>query len=801
MDKNFLERLLQTFRIEADEHITNISSCLLRLEQDGSESLSEEAAQRVLEEVYREAHSLKGAARAVGIARIETVCQRLEDMFSAVRKGETVFSPNYFDTAHRANDLIRMFLQSDDEVKKSQISESIQQTVDSISELLQQKKPGRQAHQAPARPAKLSAEPPASYTQAPEGTYSTLHSLVPSDADAARSADHTLAQSAAEKLSIPAASMRSSGTVRIETGRLETLMTQAEEMTGARLRMNFLYSQLNELDIQIDSLVGKGSNLAQAGNFRFSHLAKDYLSLVDDMKGLRQSLQMLIKSTRTGNHELSLQTENLLETVKQMTMLPFSHVLELMPKLVRDLGRDLSRDVILEIQGQEIQADRRILEEIKSPLIHLIRNCIDHGIEPAADRVRKGKPEKGLIRIVVSRPASSSIEITVEDDGRGIDSAKVAAAARANSSTAAATSQNLMPPALCTEPLQDELLDMISAPGISTAETVTEVSGRGLGMSIVRDTVEALGGKLSLNTRAGEGTIFRITLPLTLSTFRGVVVRVSDRLFAFPASAVEHILRVGYDSIKTVNGRQTILAGNTPVVLASLQSLLALENMHRDENFATAAVISVSNRRIAIAVDEVLYEQELLLKPFGKQISRLKNISGAAIQGDGKIVPVLNPSDLIRAAENAGPADALNPGRHAAAALSPHGNLHEDKRTDKKILVADDSITSRLLIKDIVESAGYNVKTAVDGSEAFTMLGLESFDLVVSDVEMPYMNGFELSSAIRRDENLKDTPVILVTALSKPEDKEKGIASGANAYIVKGTFEQSDLLNTIARLI
>ena len=304
--------------------------------------------------------------------------------------------------------------------------------------------------------------------------------------------------------------------------------------------------------------------------------------------------------------------------------------------------------------------------------------------------------------------------------------------------------------------------------------------------------MEKLGGRVILESRPGSGTSFRLVLPLTLATFRGILVEVVQQVFVLPTSNVQRVTSVRPEDVKTVEGREMIVLDNRTVSLVRLEDLLDLPRQEGRENvrFMPAVVVESADKRIAMRVDAVLSEQEVLVKPLGKPLARVRNIAGATVLGSGHAVPILNVSDLVRSAMRVQPATIAS---RVPASI--------EAKPRKSILVVEDSITARMLLKNILEGAGHRVKTAVDGVDAFAILRSEEFDLVVTDVEMPRMNGFDLTSAIRRDKRLANLPVVLVTALASREDRERGVDVGANAYIVKGSFDQSNLLEVVRRLV
>ena len=454
-------------------------------------------------------------------------------------------------------------------------------------------------------------------------------------------------------------------------------------------------------------------------------------------------------------------------------------MLESFPKLVHDLSRDCGKDAELTIVGGEIEIDRRILEEMKDPLVHLVRNCVDHGIETPKRREERGKPPRATIRIAILPKSSDKVEIVVSDDGTGIDIQKVQAASLKLGLVSQENAQIMD---------EQQTAALIFKSGVSTSSMITEISGRGLGLAIVREKAEKVGGAVSVESKPGCGTEFRLILPLTLARFRGILVRVGESLFVLPTRLVQRVLRVSREEIKSAENRETIQINGRAASAVRLSDVLEITRTNTEadpKRKIPVLVLAWAGEQIGFLVDEILDEQEVLVKNLGKQLPRVRNIAGATVLGTGKVLPVLNVADLMQ----------------SAIKMAPLSTARETQETPKSILVAEDSITARTLLKNILEFAGYKVKTAVDGAEALTVLAAEGFDLVVSDVEMPRMSGFDLTARIRADKRLAQLPVVLVTALDSREDRERGIDVGASAYIVKGSFDQGNLLEVVRRLI
>ena len=726
-DDDFRKKLLDMFRIEAGEHAAAVSSGLIELEKP---ELPEEARGKILEAIYRDAHSLKGAARAVDLGAIESVCQRLESVFAALKRGEIEASGGLYDLLHRAVDAVNGFARSAGSgnsgsalLQAAEITRSLEdflrKRVESSPAEKQGKKPGRE----PAPDESPGAEP------------------------------------------TPEATGPAGGTVRVSSAKLDSLLIQAEELLFVKNAFRHLCSGIGEAD-------------ADLRNRRKEARTEEVV------KTLAHRLDSLGKQARADAWIAGGMADALLDDMKKAVMLPCSHVLEILPKVARDLSRLQAKEVGVTIVGKEIEIDKRILEEMKDPFIHILRNCVDHGIETPSEREKEGKPRAGKISISVSRRDGKRIEVSVSDDGRGIDAGKV---------RATAVKAGILSPEEAASLADGETIPLVFRSGVSTSPIITEVSGRGLGLAIVREKVEALGGSVSIDSASGKGSTLRILLPVTLATFRGILVRADGHAFILPTMNVERVLRVKREEIGTAENREAITYGREALSLVHLGDVLELPQGGGGDGaspFTKAVILSHGGKRIAFAVDEIGGEQEVLLKGFRKPLRRVRNVSGATILGGGKVVPVLHVADLMKSATR-----AAGRGRESLAASG------EKETTERKsILVVEDSITSRTLLKNILEAAGYLVTTAVNGVDGMTKLKTESVNLVVSDIEMPRMDGFVLTAKIREDRKLSALPVVLVTALESREDRERGIDAGANAYIVKSNFDQSNLLGVIRRL-
>lgn len=742
-DAEFAVRLQGIFKAEAEEHIRTVTACLLDLEN----SPSAEKQSETIETVFREVHSLKGSARSVGLKEIESICHPMETVFSSLKRKEVLLAPQMLDLFHRSVDFISLLVLNV-ETQGTEQNRSLAQELIKQLEIVATVSP--EAESISAR------EPP---LESPVRSEAQLH----------------LAE-----------------TVRIATSKLDPLLYQAEEMILTKLTGTQRTKDLQEINHQLIAWKMESrkwrSRLVAQRNQHFH----EFLEWNDSHVNFIQSRVLEIsQAMEKDQRNLRRMVDEHLEAMKLVLMLPVSVLTESFPKIVHDLSRDQGKEVGFVLDGGEIEIDKRILEELKEPLIHLLRNCVDHGMKNPRERIARNKPPRGTIQVTFTAIENRHVEILIADDGEGIDLDSVRTAAVKAGVLSSEIAGRLSP---------GETLSLIYGSGVSTSSLITDVSGRGLGMTIVREKVEKLGGNISEETKPGHGTTFRIVVPLTLATFRGVLVRIRESEFILPSANIERVVRLRPEKIQTVENRETIRLDDQIVVTVKLSTVLEFPLLQPDTASREAdsdsrqapvfiVVMKSGKTRLGFQVDEVLAEHQVLIKSLGKQLSRVRNIAGATVLGTGQVVLVLNVPDLMKSAVR-----TVDEGITAVAKAKPAIRAG-------RILAADDSITARTLIKSILENAGYSVKTAVDGVEAFALARSEEFDLIVSDVDMPRMSGFEFASKIRADKKLGQLPIVLVTALDSREDRERGIDAGANAYIVKSSFDQGNLLEVIHKLL
>ncbi|GBG13058.1 two-component system, chemotaxis family, sensor kinase CheA [Novimethylophilus kurashikiensis] len=721
-ESDFLERLKATFRVEAQEHLAQIYAGLTALEEPGDETLRAQW----IETIFREAHSLKGAAASVGYPEIQNVCHQIESTFASLKRKESSLTPQILDQLHVSVDRIGTLLEAETGIPSASVSATESVSVDSV---LPQNRPV----EATAAPRVLSP------------------------------------------------------TLRISAEKLDAVFLKAEEMLAAKLMAQHRKQELSALRIQVDAWNKTWSNLSgrYPGLQAEDHREPGWRELLQDhtafMKQLLQDVARLDKAAELDLRALGRMTGDLLDDMKSALLMPFSVLLESFPKLVRDLARGQGKEIDFQMRGGELQVDRRILEEIKDALVHLLRNSVDHGIELPSLRTGKGKPKRGNISLVLSPLGGERVEICIQDDGGGVNVDQV---------KSAVSRLGLIDQALLEKMTDEQALDLLFLSGLTTSPVVTAVSGRGLGLAIVREKVEKLGGSLQVESRLDVGTRFRLQLPNTLANYRGILVNVGPHCFVLPTRHVQRSVRVPRTDVEFLEGMQTLRIDGDAVPIISLAVTLGLDTPAIDDDFVKAVVLGEGDKKIAFSVDAVLHEQEVLVKSLGKQLVRVPNIEAATILGSGKVVPILHVPDLLKS--------ALHPMPVIQHKFQP---AQSPPAAPKRVLVAEDSITARSVLQSLLEMGGYQVTTAVDGADAWEKLKGGHFDIVVTDVEMPHMDGIDLTERIRRDSRFAHIPVVLVTSLESQQDRQRGMTAGANAYIVKRSFEQSDLLGTIAQLV
>ncbi len=566
--------------------------------------------------------------------------------------------------------------------------------------------------------------------------------------------------------------------IRVSVKTLESLALQVEHLIAGRSQQSRRTETVRDLlESTHDAIV----NLERAS----SHLSlsgggpalESLRAGVTGMRGMQKKLVELLKDSTREGEQLNLVAQVVRDDLRDLRMVPCGQVLEPLRRTVREVSSRLNKHVELYITGGDVRLDRRILDALKDPLQHLVRNAIDHGIESAEARRAAGKSEVGKLWVRVES-RGTRIAVVVEDDGGGLSPARV---------RATAIKRGLLTTEAATKLSDAQAARLVFQPGFSTRDEVTATSGRGVGLDVVLATAQRLQGAVDIAFTEGQGTRFTIDLPLTLASALGLLVRVGTTVVAIASDVVERVFRLAPDDVGTVAGRVVARVEGEQLTFLSLAEAiglprlpLALENGKQQP----VMLLALGNERVVFAIDEVAGQQEIVVRSLGLHLRPVAHLAGAAVLDDGRLVPVLNAPELLR-----------------SASPSTRGIGTGEGVRRPRILVCDDALTTRFAMKSVLEIAGYPVVTAADGEEAWSVLERTPCQLVVSDWQMPRLDGVGLARRIKAHPTLQRTPIILVTSLDSPEERAAGLEAGADGYIVKREVERGKLLDLVRQLL
>lgn len=720
-------RLLATFRQEAGDHLQTLIAGLLQFEEQSGDQAA------VLDAVFRAAHSLKGAASVVGLAAVTALCQAMESYFAAVRKDQGQVDARAIEVLHiAANHLGRLLSQPNDLVTDDSVLHEIIGSIEQCQRAIQP----AAAPSVPPRTPEPAGEEPAS--------------------------------------------------VRVSAAKVSTILWQAEQLVGAKLTGAWLSDELGRVQRMLTQARLRQLRQSRAlpppvaaGAARQE--GDDEAAAILLFSEVEPLLASLSRVAANHQRQWARSIDELVEEVKSLSLSPVQTLLGAFPKVVRDLAHEMGKQARLQVEGGDLELDRRILDQLRDPLLHLLRNAVAHGLE--RPQQRGGKNPVGLIRIAVRPVEGQRVEFVIRDDGAGIDVGRVGRVAVASGYLTADKLEAMS---------EQARLELVFLPGMSTREQADRVSGRGLGLSIVQEKVQALGGTFSVASTPGEGTTFRLYLPMRVATLRGVQVEVGQHLLIIPENDIDRVGRLPAESVRQVGGRRVVDHAGRALPLLRLAELMRMDAVAPDaqKRFLPVVYVGTPEPMLILQVDAVQGEQEFLLKSLHPPLCGIRWYSGMTVNGQGRVIPILQTAELVRAM-----AAALAPGAQGA----PSGEAAGPRAFS--ILLAEDSITSRIFLKNLLEAMGHTVVSVGDGDEAWNELRRGSFDLLLTDVEMPVLDGYMLTEKVRAEPRLAELPVILVTALDSPQHRQRGLAAGADAYLVKNQFDHEQLLDTITRLV
>ncbi|NWF92209.1 MAG: hybrid sensor histidine kinase/response regulator [Syntrophaceae bacterium] len=761
-----MKDLIAIFKAETEEHLTKLDNGLVELEKQPDNV-------DLVTSLNREVHTLKGAARVFGFCEIQDIAHRIEDIFEEVAAKRAVFSSFIAEKIFEGLDAIRTILarivqEGAIDIDVSEICRELEACITGTEGLRPQKKPEEQA-------------------RGEEEVSKTQFRAVDTSEKEAREKTRERVMDRFKEVGAPPLSGQVEEYIRVPLSRVDKLLYLVGEVVVNKMKASAVSAQVKRLSKLSREVQKSISGLSEAMKrdlpSQNGEIAK-WLSQCDALvQKLREHTIKLYDEVSTEAFHLDPVIDELQARMKEMKMLPLSTIVEGFPRMVRDIASQQGKEVNLVIFGEETELDKKVLEGIKTSLIHLLRNCIDHGIEEPELRMLLGKPRYGTIKISASHEAGNVV-ITVEDDGRGMDIDQI---------RQTALNKGLLSSHDLEQMTEKEILNIVFMNGYSTSPVVTDVSGRGMGLDIVRRDITNLKGQVTLDTQKSKGTRFTLVLPLTIAIIQVLLVKVQNMPFAIPMLSITETVKVNMDEVATIEGRMAIHFREEILPLVRLSEVLELPATSREEEKVKkevpVVILTYLDRRVGFIVDEIVGEEEVFIKGLGKHLGKVKNVSGAMIMASGEVVVVLDTADLIA---------------HSALSLRlsrEKPRTDRRKRKETRILIVEDAFSARELEKSILETHGYVVDTAVDGLDALNRMAGTRYDLIVSDVEMPRMDGFELCRTLKKKEGYKDIPIVMVTSLEKEEDKRRGMEAGASAYIVKSAFEQTNLLDTIQRLV
>lgn len=765
IDPELQARLLGVFRSDLEEQLEQITNGLLQLE---SKLLQGEQRLAQIKLLLRSSHNIKGTGTSVGLDEISTLAHALEDKFKEIETAEERLCSEFVSFAFFCMDAMKEILSAAE--TQTQHDFDIEEIITKLSSSRVFALPSNKAVRIQAA-SDTSAE--VSNTQVDQSD-SSLAFATPCDKDIDCASCSSAAESQCidtEKYKNIARRSTSNESVRLSFEKITQINGVSEEIQISKIELESHVARLMALNEKIRAL--SCSHVNQLDHSGVTLQSYDQAGLLEEVK---QESDGLLLDLNASSKYLNSLANNLEGNVRQLRLAPVSTLLSPLTRSVRDIAHKVNKQISVNIVGGDTEIDRVVMESLNDPILHLLRNAIDHGIELPDVRERCGKDRSGTINIIVIRKGSR-IVLEIQDDGGGVDVEKVKRAAIKRGMYSAAQLQRFT---------DQEIKDLIFVPGFSSCDHVTDLSGRGVGLDVVKDTLQRFNGDVSLTSVEGTGTSFQLEVPIMLSTERGLLLQVKDEVYAVPSQFIERVMDIPTAETQEMAGSLSYVYLDRAVPLRSLSSVLgnSVSDTLKHQSIPVV-IVERAGKRVGLIVDEILGEREIIVKPLQFPIRHLKNISGGALMGSGDTIMVLSVDGVIENALDCAHSVSLEQYR-----------MEEDKHVSK-ILVVDDSITTRTLEQTILESAGYDVQVSVNGMQAWERLQTESFDLVVTDVEMPVMNGFELTKKIKQNDHFKHIPVVMVSSLSEDLDINQGFDAGANAYIAKGQFQTDTLIQAV----
>jgi two-component system, chemotaxis family, sensor histidine kinase and response regulator WspE len=763
--------LMELFRSEAEGQTAVLSQGLIEMERGP-------VPPATLEGMMRAAHSLKGAARIVGIDAAAGVAHVLEDYFVAAQKNLIEVLPQHVDVLLAGVDLLTEIAKLSDEESQTWLAQNestVAAYVANFDSILSGDKSATAAEKVAPPPPPAPIPPPVPAHVEPEPPVVAE----PEQAVAVEPAPVIEA--------VRAAPEKADRVVRVTADSLTRLLALAGESLVESRQFRPFVGALRQLK---QTQAGLGDNLRaleqrlQDPGQGALQTARELVARVTDQAAKCQAqLTERIRELDDYAHRNEDLAGRLHHEIVASRMRPLADGVKAFPRMVRDVARQLGKQVQFEIRGENTGVDRDVLEKLEAPLNHLLRNSLDHGIELPEERVAAGKPAAGRVVLDACHRAGM-LQITLRDDGRGVDRRRL---------KQKILDRALVSPAMAQQLSDAELLEFLFLPGLSTKESVTELSGRGVGLDVVQTMAKALGGTVRVTSTFGRETVFSLRLPITMSVLRALLVEIGGEPYAFPLTRIERICVLPAERIETMESRRYFTLDDQTIGLVEATQVLELPaSLERNKTLFPVVVLSDRGHLFGLVVDRFLGERDLDVRPLDPRLGKVPNLGGASLLENGMPVLMFDVEDVVRSI------DVLLTGRTLKWSAV---ELAAQRGRARHILVVDDSITVRELERQLLESHGYQVDVAVDGMDGWNTVRSGNYDLVVSDVDMPRMDGIELVRRIKQDARLKNLPVVIVSYKDREEDRLRGLDAGANYYLTKSSFHDQTFLHAIEDLI
>ena len=762
-----MKEIMEDFLIEAFELIEQIDHDLVELEANPEDL-------ELLNRIFRVAHTVKGSSSFLNFDVLTELTHHMEDVLNKARKGELKITPDIMDVVLESVDMMKGLLES---IRDNGSDAAAGIDIKNICASLTQISEGEAPSAAPETPAAPAPEPvkepePAAPAEeaAPEVSDAELSKLSDSEVEAeierllkvrkaedqARRASKGIAPKSPEEIAPaasaapapapkPAPSRERDADKKVPAASSSSAVAQEQTIRVEVKRLDHLMNLIGEL------VLGK------------NRLLKIYDDVEERYEGEKflEELNQVVSS-------LSLVTTDIQLAVMKTRMLPIAKVFNKFPRMIRDFSRELGKQIDLEISGEETELDKSIVEEIGDPLVHIIRNSCDHGIEDPETRKAMGKPEKGLVQLKAYNEGNH-IVVEIVDDGKGLD---------ADMLKAKSIEKGIITEREADAMSEKEAFGLIFKPGFSTAAKVTNVSGRGVGMDVVKTNIEKLNGIIDIESEVGKGTVMKLKIPLTLAIIQSLLVGTQEEFYAIPLASVLETVRVPIDDIYTIDGKNVLRLRDEVLSLVRLSDVFGVEKVFDGGDHTYVVIIGVAEAKLGIIVDTLVGQEEIVIKSMGDYLQNIPGIAGATIRGDGRVTLIIDVGAMMEMAKDI---------KVNIRAEMEDSTKAKEKPSDYKVLIVDDSKMDRTIMQKSLEPIGVTIIEATNGVEALNIIksGEHAFDAVLIDIEMPRMDGYTLAGEIRKYSKYRTLPLIAVTSRTSKTDRLRGVEVGMTEYITK----------------